>query len=183
MYAPGARQSTRTGWMADHSGDIPEDIIDSDSRRRHRDEQESRELKRLGEGQRDRGSSLRMLLDAGRVSQLMTETSDGRTIVDVSALLCSIDASPTWFEQRGAGGPEHEMITIPSAAKMIGMDPNALRLRVWRARKRGEYTPFSHAGPSQTFLASKSEFMEWRNTWVGKRKARTSARGDVTRPA
>jgi hypothetical protein len=113
-------------------------------------------------------------LDSERAALVVRRHSDGDAVVGISALLCAIDTAPTWYEWLAADHVEtDEQLTIAGGAELLGMTQNALRLRVWRARKRDEYTPFYQSGPSATMVTSKRELLAWREQWTGYRRQRT----------
>ena len=167
----------------EHDGDNEDGSAASHSRRRHLDDQDRHELRRRGEGQRGRGSALHVKLDPERAALAVRRHSDGNAVVDISALLCVIDTAPTWYEWQADHVETDEQLTIAGGAELLGMTPDALRLRVWRARKRDEYTPFYQSGPSATLVASKRELLAWREEWTGYRRQRGRKPGDLTRPA
>jgi hypothetical protein len=122
-------------------------------------------------------------LDPERAALAVRRHSDGNVVVDISALLCAIDTAPTWYEWLADHVETDEQLTIAGGAELLGMTPDALRLRVWRARKRDEWTPFYQSGPAATLVASKREILAWRETWTGYRRQRRRTTGDLTRPA
>lgn len=68
----------------------------------------------------------------------------------------------------------HDMITLAEAAAALAMTRNALYLRVLRARKRGEDTPFVRVGTvgRGELYAELEAVLAWAKTWTGKRKIR-----------
>jgi hypothetical protein len=169
--------------MASKPGDNGDNRANSSSRTLHEYEQDVHELRRRGQAQKSRGSAVYVLLDKGRASQVIEDVGHGRVKIDVTALLSSLNASPTWNEWAVGTDEDDERLTIADAAAVVGMSAGALRQRVWRARQKGEWTPFVHSGPSDTFTASKRELIEWKATWVGKHKVRSRVSGDINRPA
>jgi hypothetical protein len=167
----------------EHDGDKRDGPTASHSKRRHQDDQDRHELRRRGEGQRGRGSALHVKLDLERAPLAIRRHSDGSVVVDISAVLCAIDTAPTWYEWLADHVETDKQVTIAEGAELLGMSPDALRLRVWRARKREEWSPYYQSGPSATLVASKRELLAWRETWTGHRRQRGRTPGDLTRPA
>jgi len=153
------------------------------TRRGHLDDQDRRELKRRGDGQRGRGSALHVRLDPTRAALAVRKHSDGNVVIDVSAVLSAIGEAPTWYEWLEDYEQPDDQLNIADGAALLGMTENALRLRVWRTRKQERWTPFHPSGPSATLVANKRELLAWRETWTGYRRQRRRTPGDLTRPA
>ena len=88
------------------------------------------------------------------------------------ALLAHLDgdAFVEYTEEQALG----RELTIEDAAELVDLTPRALYQRVYRAKQRGEETPFYNAGEVGygKLKVRHGKLMEWRKSWTGKRKPR-----------
>ena len=73
-----------------------------------------------------------------------------------------------------------EMLTIAEAAAKAGIEPEALRGRIRRARGRGAWQPFDRLGEGRrgTLYAFEDELDRWVRSWQGRRRLRQASGSD-----
>lgn len=168
--------------MSSDKTPTPGDALDSlrseiveDPFRLRRDVDCRNRIKSGGQELASRGTRLSLTIDRETLAKLVVPVEHDRWVVYVSEIAALIDKLPGGFHRSVVPEEMYEKISLAESAAYLGISVGALQRRVWRARKRGEWTPFFRDLPGTSYAAYKLDLEEWRKTWTGRRKPRASA--------